>query len=193
MKSRRWNVKYIEYVSKRKSCLFTFHTEPQFFWHQGVSMKKKNGVWDEGGRRAARSQITCTTCFLWVTWFHSAQVNKLLSDSLSFPNSCYPSAVANSVWGSHCCLAFFLSKQIAARLLLYNTHSKKVSLILFDDWKVNKDLLVQNLMAATSGEKNSIFCFHLHFTQRGCERSLWRCTWKTLVTFYWVFELLKLV
>lgn len=82
---------------------------------------------------------------------------------------------------------------MAARLLLYNTHSLKVSLILFDDWKVNKDLLVQNLMAATSGEKNSIFCFHLHFTQRGCERSLWRCEWKTLVTFYWVFELLKLV
>ena len=123
MKSRRWNIKYIEYVSKRNSCLFTFHTAPQFFWHQGVSMKK-NAVWDEGGLWAARSQITCTTCFLWVTWFYSAQVNKLLSDSLSFPNRCYLSAVANSVWGSHCCLAF-LSKQIAARLLLYNTHSTK--------------------------------------------------------------------
>lgn len=45
-----------------------------------------------------------------MTWFHSAQVNKLLSDSHSFPNSCYPSAVANSVWGSHCCLAFFFKQ-----------------------------------------------------------------------------------
>lgn len=155
--------------------------------------KKKNGVWDEGGRWAARSQITCTTCFLWVTWFHSAQVNKLLSDSLSFPNSCYPSAVANSVWGSHCCLAFFFKQTNCCEAFIVQHPFQKSLSNPFRRLKSEQRFARSESDGGDVGEKNSIFCFHLHFTQQGCERSLWRCTWKTLVTFYWVFELLKLV